>query len=168
MFNVHIVCNSFLSSIDVESHNPFPLESSVLVGTTPVFGSDIICNSWSSLLVDIVFFRLSFKVFKTRMVGRDFHTLTKNVSFSFPSDVESHNLLLFGPNVLANTNTLSFLQSMWDPQSTPTGPNILASTSARIYLSNTICNSSSSLLPDIVLFRLFLSDFPSRFLKRVY
>ena len=40
-------------------------------------------------------------------------------SFSSPTDVGSHNPLLFGASILAGTR--SFLQLMWDPQSTPFG-----------------------------------------------
>ena len=36
----------------------------------------------------------SLKVFKTHLLGRDFHTLIKNVSFSSPTDVRSHPLSL--------------------------------------------------------------------------
>ena len=42
-------------------------------------------------LADIVLFRLPLKVFKTRLLGRGFHTLIKNVSFSSPADVRSQS-----------------------------------------------------------------------------
>ena len=48
------------------------------------------CNSPSPPLADIVLFGRSFKVFKTRLLERGFHTLIKNVSFSSPTDVGSH------------------------------------------------------------------------------
>ena len=52
------------------------------------------------------------------MLGRGFHILIKNASFSSPPDVRSHNPPPLGPSVLAGT--CSLLQSMWDtPQSTP-------------------------------------------------
>ena len=51
--------------------------------------------------------------FKTRLLGRGFHILIKNVSFSSPTDVGSHNPPPSGLNVL--TSTRSLLQSMWDP-----------------------------------------------------
>ena len=50
-----------------------------------------LCNSPSPQLTDIVLFELSLKVFKTRLLGRDFYTLIKNVLFSSPTDVGSHN-----------------------------------------------------------------------------
>ena len=40
------------------------------------------CNSSNSLLTDIVIFGLSLKVFKTRLLGRGFHTFIK--IFRFP------------------------------------------------------------------------------------
>ena len=39
-------------------------------------------------------FRLPLKVFKTRLLERGFHTLLKNVSFSSPTDVGSHERLM--------------------------------------------------------------------------
>ena len=36
-------------------------------------------------------FELPLKVFKTCLIGRDFYTIIKNASFSFPTDVRSHN-----------------------------------------------------------------------------
>ena len=57
----------------------------------PVSGFDTICNGPSPRLEDIVLFGLLLKVFKTRLVGRGFHTLTKNASFSSPTNVGSHN-----------------------------------------------------------------------------
>ena len=44
----------------------------------------------SHWLADIVLFGLSLKVFKTRMLGRGFHSLIKNVSFPSPINVGSH------------------------------------------------------------------------------
>ena len=41
-------------------------------------------------------FEFFLKVFKTCLLGRGFHTLIKNVSFSSPTDVGSHNPLPFG------------------------------------------------------------------------
>ena len=54
-------------------------------------GSDTICNSLSSPLADIVLFGVSLKVFKPHRLGRGFHTLIKNISFSSPTDVGFHN-----------------------------------------------------------------------------
>ena len=45
---------------------------------------NIICNSPSLPLVDIVLFGLSLKVFKTRLLGRGFHTLTERMFRSPP------------------------------------------------------------------------------------
>ena len=159
-----------------------------------------LCNRPSPPLTDIVLFglfhfTLPLKVFKTCLLGRDFHTLIKNASFSSPTNV--------GLNVLASTR--SSLQSMWDltihPPSwpsilvdTPPGPlqgpafslalvplsNLCAfsqSTPFRgpasslthrpVFGSDNICNSPSLPLVDIVLFGFSLSGFSSRFLKRV-
>ena len=52
-----------------------------------VSGSDSICNSPSLPLADIVLFGLSLKNFKTHLLGRGFHALIKNVSFSSPTNV---------------------------------------------------------------------------------
>ena len=65
--------------------------SASLLAHCPIFGSDTICNSSSSWLSNIVLFGLSLNVFKTHLLRRGFHTLIKNVSFSSPTDVESHN-----------------------------------------------------------------------------
>ena len=66
----------------------------VLAGTPPsrpnILGSDTICNSQSPPLGDIVFFRLSLNISKTRILWRDFHTLINNVSFSSPTNTRSH------------------------------------------------------------------------------
>ena len=56
------------------------------------------CNNSSSPLADIILFVLSsfglpLKVFKTRMLGRGFHALIKNVSF--PSRLEMWDLTIF-------------------------------------------------------------------------
>ena len=88
-----------------------PFRANVLVGTPPRVhplqgsasslahrpesGSDTICNNSSSPLADIILFRFSLKVFKMRLLGRGFHTLIKNVSFSYPTDVRSHKIDLF-------------------------------------------------------------------------
>ena len=42
----------------------------------------------------------SFKVFKMRLLGRGFHTLIKNVSFSSPTDVGSHSVCAVNELVL--------------------------------------------------------------------
>ena len=66
--------HSFLSPIDVESHNSPPLRGPASsLAHRLVSGSNIICNSPSPLLV------------------RGFHTLIKNISFSSPTDMGSHN-----------------------------------------------------------------------------
>ena len=101
--------HSFPSPIDVGSPNPPPSRPSVLAGTPPcvhplrgsafslthcpVSSSDTICNSSSPQLTDIVLFGLSLKVFKTRLLGGDVHTLVTNVLFSSLINVGSHNPL---------------------------------------------------------------------------
>ena len=96
------------SPIDVGHPNPPPSGPSVLAGTPshihpfwgsasslahhPVSSFDTICNSSSPPLANIVLFGLSLKVFKTCLLRRGFHTLIKGVSFSYPTDVGSHNL----------------------------------------------------------------------------
>ena len=55
-------------------------------------------NSPSPPRVDIVLFRASPQDFKMRLLGRGFHTLIKNVSFSSPTDVRiSQSTHLGGP-----------------------------------------------------------------------
>ena len=105
--------HSSLSPIDVGSlPNPPPLGPSVLTGTPPhvyplrgtasllthcpVFGSDTICDDPGPPLADIILLGLSLagfplKVFKTRLLRKGFHTLIKDVLFSSPTDVRSHN-----------------------------------------------------------------------------
>ena len=66
-----------------------------LLAHRPVFGSDTICHSQSPPLADIFLFWLSLsnfpsRFFKTCLLGRSFHTLIKNVSFSSPTEVRSH------------------------------------------------------------------------------
>ena len=118
-------------------------------------------------------FGLPLKVFKTRLLGRGFHTLVKNASFSSPTDVGSHNPPRSGPSVLVGTRSL--LQLMWDPptfllahrlMSTPFGaqpPRWCARCLALI----PFCNGPSPPLVDIVLLGLSLLGFSSRFLKLV-
>ena len=94
----------------------------------------------------------------------------------------SHNPPFFGPSVLAGTRSL--LQSMWNPQSTPfRGPasllahhlvsTLLWSSSSSLAhspmsSSDTICNSPSPPLADIVPFGLPLKVFKMRLLGRVF
>ena len=96
----------------------------------PVIGSDNICNSPRLLLIDIVCFSplhivVSLTVLK-RLLGRGFHTLIRDASFSSSTDVGSHNPPLLG----------------------------LASSLAHRSVSGSdpICNSPSPLLVDIVHF----------------
>ena len=137
------------------------------------------CNGLSPPLADFVLFGLPLKVFKIRLLGRGFHTFIKNASFSFATDVGSHNPPSLRPSVLACT--LFLLPSMWDLQSIPLwGPasllaHCLVSTPLRGSASSLthrlvsgfdpIYNSPSPPLVDIILFGLSLSGFPSRFLK---
>ena len=57
----------------------------------PVSGSDIIYNSPGPPLADISLFGLFLS--DLRLLGRGLHTLIKNISFSSPTDVRSHNFL---------------------------------------------------------------------------
>ena len=109
----------------------------------PVSGSDVICNSPSLLLVDIVFIGLQLKVFKTRLLGRGFHTLISNALFPY-------------------------LQPMWDLAIHP----LVSPTSSLAHHpmsgSDTICNSPSLPLADIVFFVLPLKVFKMRLLRRYF
>ena len=145
---------------------------------------------------------LSLKVFKTCLLGRGFHTLIKNVSFSSPTDVGSHNPPLLPDQYgLSQSTHLQGSVSRWHSnpspidvvlfsnrcgisQSTPLSfeaqhlcwytvqyPPLRCSMFLVAHHSvsdfDTICNSSSPSLADIVLFGLSLSGFLSRFLKHV-
>ena len=123
----------FLSPTNVGSHNPLLLGPEFSLAHHLVSDSDTIHNSSSP---DNPFLAFS-RGFKTHMLGRGFHTLVRYVSFPSPTDVGSHNPLPLGASVLASTPSVSG--------------------------SNTICNSSSPPLADIVLFGLSLLGFPSRF-----
>ena len=50
-------------------------------------------------------FGFPLKVFKTCLLGRDFHTFINNVSFPSPTDVRSHNPPPSRSNVLACTHS---------------------------------------------------------------
>ena len=145
------------------------------------------CSCFEIILSsNIVLFGLSLLGFpsrfvKTCLLRRDFHTLIKNVSFSSPTNVGSHNPPPSVPSALADTCFL--LNRCRTPQSTPlrSPTSFLAhhlvstpfrgSTSSLAHRplssSDTICNNPSPPLVDNVLFRLSLSGFSSRFLKRV-
>ena len=74
-----------------------PLGPASSLAHCSVSGSDTICNSRNLPLTDIVFFGFPFRTspqgFKTRLLGRGFHTLIKNVLFFSPTDVGSHSYL---------------------------------------------------------------------------
>ena len=135
---------------------------------------------YSSIMNDIwyhlrVFFRASFKIFKTRLLGRGLHIFTKSVSFRSPTDVGSHNPPHSVSSLLDGTH--SFLWSIWTPtKSTLLGPASLfahcsmctplrGSAFSLAYYSvsgsNTISNSPSLLLllVNIVLVRGFPQTF---------
>ena len=81
---------SFPSPTKVGSHNPPLGDPSSLLAHRPVFVFDTISNGSSSLRADTVHFGrlrivVSLTVFKTRLLGRDFHTLIRNVLFSSPT-----------------------------------------------------------------------------------
>ena len=67
---------------------------SVLAGTLPDVLSDTICDNPSlQILSSLDFpFWTSLQSFKTRLPGRGFHTLIRNVLFSSPTEVGSHIL----------------------------------------------------------------------------
>ena len=126
-------------------------------------------------------FELSLKVFKMRLLGRNFHTLIKGISCP-PNRCGISQSTPSGLNVLVGTR--SFLQLMWDPYQIHSLRGLasllahrLVSTLFRgttsplthhmVFDSDTICNGPSSPLADIILFGLSLSGFPSRFLKCV-
>ena len=81
-----------------------PLQGSAsLLAHHTVSGFGTICNGPSLLSTASKYcplwifpFRFSLKVFKTRVLGRGFLTLIKNVSFSSPTDMGSHNPPPFG------------------------------------------------------------------------
>ena len=115
-FHILIKKTSFSSPTNMRSHNLPPSGTSVLLThylvSTPFQGSasllahrpvsvfDTICNGSSLPSADISLFKLFLEVFKTCLLGRGFHTLIKNASFSSPIDVGSHNPLPSGPSVL--------------------------------------------------------------------
>ena len=126
-------------------------------------------------------FGLLLKVFKTRLMGKGFHTLIKNASFSSPTDVGSHNPPSFGDQ---HPRWHSFPSpiDVGPPIHSPLGPTSLLahrlmSTPLRGSVSSLAhhpmsgsditCKGPSPPLVDIVLFELSLSSFPSRFLKHV-
>ena len=118
------------------------------------------CNGTRSPLANIVLFGLPLKAFKTCLLGRGFHILIKNVSFSSPTDVGFHNPPHSDPSILVGT---------------PPHVHPLRSSSASslahhlVFGSDIIYNSPSpsSPLADNVLFGSSFSRFLSRFLKRV-
>ena len=118
------------------------------------------------------------------MLGRDFHTLIKNVSFSSPTNVGSHNPPPSGLSVLVGTHSL--FQSTWEPPiHLPSGTSVLFGTPPRVHPlpglvsslahrpvsgSDTISNNLSPPQTTIVLFGTFLSGslkiFKTRLLRR--
>ena len=116
-----------------------------------------------------------------RMLGRGFHTLIKNDSFSSPFVVGSHNPHPFGAQC-PRWHSFPSPIDVGLPNPPPSGPSVLAGTLSCVYPfrgsasslihrlmsgSDTICNRPSPPLADIVFFELFLSGFPPRFLKRL-
>ena len=114
---------------------------------------------------------LLFFVFKTCLLARarGCHALINGISFSFSTDVGSHSPPSWKPNFLARARSSSGSSIL-----TNTSPHIYSlqcSTTSLAHLpvsdSNTICNSLSPPLVDVVLFRLSLLSFPSKFSKHV-
>ena len=91
-----------------------------------------------SPLVNIVLFLLSLEVFKTRLLVIGFHTLIKNVSFSFPTDVGFYNSLYSGSSIVGGTR--SPLRSMWDLTIHPHRGSVSSLTHHPVFGSGTICN----------------------------
>jgi len=115
---------------DLTIYLPWGPTSSLVHYSIP--GSDTICNNSSPQLVNIVRFgplrnAVSFTVLKRPLLGRGFHTLLRNISFSFPTNVRSHNLIPLG-----------------DPTSSLSHYSVSS--------SNTICNNPSPPLTYIVRF----------------
>ena len=101
--------HSFPSPIDVGLPNPLfrgptslladclvstPFGATSSLALCPVSGSYTICNSPSPPHIYCPLWAFSFelplKVSKTRLLGGGFHTLIKNVLFSFPTELASH------------------------------------------------------------------------------
>ena len=85
-------------SFPMESHNPPHGSPTSSLTHRLVTGSDTICNSLSSSSVDIVYFdplhiTVNLTIFQTRLLGRGFHTLIKNASFSSLTNVRSHIMI---------------------------------------------------------------------------
>ena len=114
-------CFILLNGCEISQSTPFG--ASVLAATPPSvypFGAQSPCWHIVMCLALIPFvivkattsrycplwtfsFGLPLKVFKTRLLGRGFHILIKNVLFPSTTDVGSHNPLPLGPSVLAGT-----------------------------------------------------------------
>ena len=82
----------FRSSLqtDVGSHNPLLFGARLCWHSFPSPTASRYCSLWTFP------FRHPLKDLKTCLLRRGFHTLIKNVSFFSPTDVGSHNPLLFG------------------------------------------------------------------------
>ena len=89
--------------------------------------SDTICNGPSPPLANIVFFGLSLSSFPSRflkrLLGRSFHTLINNVSFSSPTNVGSHNPPFFRAQ-RPRCHTTSCPPSFRAQPSTSTSPSV--------------------------------------------
>ena len=112
-----------------------------------VSSTNTICNSPTSQLVDIVLLGLSLLGFPSR-----FKNASTRERFPHP----------YKECFVSLSNRCGISQST--PLRGPTSSLAHRSVSS----SNTICNSLSPPLADIVLFGLSVSGFPSKFLKRVY
>ena len=104
-----------------------------------VFDSDSICNGPSPPLADIVLFGLfpfgfPLKVIKTCLLGRDFHTLIKGVSFSSLINVGSHNPPPFGAQRSRWHSFPSPIDVGPPPSRCPSGPSILGGASPGVWL----------------------------------
>ena len=134
---------------NVGSHSPLPWGLVSSLTHYSMSGSDTICNSLSSPLVDIVRFT-SLHIVVSLMVLRGFHTLIRNALFSTPTNVGSHNPPPFEAQC---PRWHSFLTPIDVGSHNPPPWTAVSSLAYRLVSgSNTICNSSSSLLVDIVCF----------------
>ena len=87
------------------------------------------------VLFGLLLFELPLKVFKTRLLGRGSHTLIKNVLFSSPTDVRSHNPPPFVTQH-PHWHSLPSPIDMGPPNPAPSGLSVLASTLPRVHPSS--------------------------------
>ncbi|KAG7020717.1 WD repeat-containing protein DWA2, partial [Cucurbita argyrosperma subsp. argyrosperma] len=132
------------------------------------------CNpEYDGLILVFGFSLMSFPI--TRLLGKGFHTLINNVSFSSPTNVGYHNPPLFRAQRPRWLLFLSPIDVRPPPNPPPSESNILTGTPSCVYplrgivsslahcpmsISDTICDGPNPPLADIVLFGLSLSELP--------